>query len=172
MKTHGFAIALLFSIPAFGVECVRILSVSAVVRAAKALDGKQVCIDAKLHPMQPPVEVTLYEFLPVKDSAASGSAIRIGLVEWDKDLGIDEALYRPASDDLLERAAKACPTARESSTNYRVQVRGVVMYKKNFIQGVSKLMPSLFPLPSARYNYDVELVVLEIMKAKAECQKR
>jgi hypothetical protein len=145
-----------------------------VAAAAKSLDGQEVCMDARLRPIQQSrrTEAPLYEFVPLGTSIASPAGTRIGLVGWDKELGIDERANKPATYGLIEAAAKSCPSISTRTLEFKVRVRGVVMHRKNLVRRAREADPAAFPLPVDQYNYDVEFVLLEIVKATAECTKR
>ena len=59
---------------------------------------------------------------------------RIGLVDWDKELGIDESLNRPESEGLLEKAANRCPGIPKDELSFDAEFRAVVEYRKHLTE--------------------------------------
>ena len=154
-------------------RCAHIWDLTAVLKAARRLDNQVVCVNALLRPIpsQGPSPVALYEFVPLEKEARLSNRSRAGLVDWDKELGIDESLYQPKSYNLLDIAAKACPNVSRQNLAFRVQVRCIVEYRKRLFARAAKTFPPGFATARSA-NYDTELVVLEILKADAECGSR
>jgi hypothetical protein len=92
------------------------------------------------------------------------SAHRLGLADWWRESGIDEQYYKPDSFDLL---AFADPARGPSPHPLDVTVRAAVMYKRN-LRAMVPPIPSGEPQTEAmrRAQYDVELVALEVVKAR------
>jgi hypothetical protein len=96
---------------------------------------------------------------------------RVGLVDWEKELGGDASLYRPESYSLLETAAKACPRFSKADLGFQVEVKGIVEYKKGLFTRATEVFPPSFPAEAARkIHYDVELAVLEFVKVSPDCR--
>ena len=93
-------------------------------------------------------------------------------MDWDKAFGIPESLYHPDSDDLLSQAAKQCAGINEDKLSYATEFRAVVEYRKGLTgQAYASLPPNLVGEKPSRTHYDIELVVLEILKATAVCKR-
>jgi hypothetical protein len=146
-------------------------TLTALLKAAKGLENQSVCVHALLRPIQSPtgLRMTLYEFAPLRGEPGT-SRSRAGLLDWDTDLGISESAYHPESYDLLDGASGACPAGTERDLTFEVEVRGVLKYKKRLVAHVLELVPP--PLASGKAHvpaYDMEMVVLQFLTAKAHC---
>jgi hypothetical protein len=94
------------------------------------------------------------------------------LMDWDKELGIDDSLYRPESYALFDRAAQSCPSMRKDDLSYDVELRAVVEYKKSLTEhAYAALPPNLSNDAPRRNHYDTELVTLEFLEVTAVCKK-
>ncbi len=85
--------------------------------------------------------------------------MKVGLVEWSPETGIREEYYKPDSFALLPQTR----SANEQSRRVEVTIRAAVAYKKNLFAS----LPLNVPEEIRRARYDVELIVLEIVKARA-----
>jgi hypothetical protein len=114
----------------------------------------------------------VYEAVPLSARQREPNANRIGLMDWDKELGIDESLNRPESEDLLGRAAKRCPGIPKDELSFDAEFRAVVEYKKDLTErAYQALPPNLSAEKPRRTHYDVELVLLEFFKVTAVCRR-
>lgn len=155
--------------------CERIWSPEKLARAAKRLDQQVICMRALLRPLplqdRSSPSLYVYEAVPL-DGKQRRDTNLLGLMDWDKELGIDESSYRPESYDLFDQAAMGCPRVRKDDLTYDVELRAVVEYKKNLTEhAYAVLPPNLLGHAPRRNHYDIELVVLEILKATAVCRK-
>jgi hypothetical protein len=155
--------------------CARVLELRSITKAAKQLDGQIVCMRAMLRPISLDRQLSsrFYEFVRVGGpEPKSGGTLRVGLIDWDKELGIDESLYRPQSYDLLEKAAKTCGAAPQNNLTFEVVVKGVVEYGKKLVARAAQTLPSQFQTADVRkFEYGTELVLLEFLRAKPICRQ-
>ena len=115
--------------------------------------------------------VYVYEAVPLNATARQLTADRVGLVDWDKELGVDEKLNRPESEDILKQAAKKCAVGAVDELSFDAQFRAVVEYRKDLTErAYAALPPNLQVQKPRRIHYDVELVFLELLKATAICK--
>jgi hypothetical protein len=155
--------------------CSRVWSLGEVLRAAKRLDGQTICVHALLRPLpmgeRSSAARSIYEAVPLgaKDRLHGN---RAGLVDWDKELGIDESLYRPEkSDRLLAKAASRCAGPTQDDIVFDTIFRAVVEFGKGLTKrAYAALPPNLAHLRPHIANYDVELVFLEVLKTTAVCR--
>jgi hypothetical protein len=157
-------------------RCPRIFTPAKVVQMAKDLDGQIICVRAMLRPL--PIRdrasnsLFVYEVVPLDAKQRQLDANRIGLVEWDEELGIDKSLYRPESEKILVTAANRCPGTLKNELSYDVEFRAVVEYKKNLTEhAYATLPPNLSAMAPRKTHYDIELVPLEYFKATAICKR-
>ncbi len=103
---------------------------------------------------------------------ARSESNHIGLIDWAKSLGIPEALYHPETLDLIDTAQRQCPDSKSRSTNYDAVFRGAVEYKKGLTEkALAALPPNLSDKKPFPGHHDVELVLLELIKVAAVCDK-
>jgi len=155
-------------------RCARILGVEEVVRKALALDRKVVCVRALIEPEvlagAPEGSARIFEAKPRAGRRSRGMESRLGLLSWDRELGIDETLHRPESYEKLEKLSEACQGKMGKRVRFDATFRAVVEYQRDLIRQAfgGGLPHAELALPSPRH-YDVELVLLEIVKARADC---
>ena len=151
----------------YGAEprCPHVLDAAEVLKEARTLDGKIICVTGKLVPVNVPQwkSSLIYELFPAKGSGKGSSTRRLGVLEWSPETGIDEKYYKPDSFDLL---AGSTPGASTPTTPLYVTIRGAVEYMKNLfgrLPPIGSSAPQTRAMRTARY--EVELVVLEIISA-------
>lgn len=154
-------------------DCTRLWTIPELVRAGSRLDGQVVCVRSVLRPLplrdRTSPSVFVYEAIPRRGESGGQ---RVGLLAWDKELGIDESLYRPSSEDLLTKAAARCGGITQDELSFDVNFRAVVEYRKGLTErAYSALPPALSAEKPRRTRYDIELVLLEVLKATAICHK-
>jgi hypothetical protein len=153
----------------WGAGCKHALSVAEVVRNAQALDGQIVCLRGLLTPIPVPQWSTelFQELLPLQAARPTPSpADRLGLEDWWPESGIDEQYYKPESFAMLTPAD--FPMQPVAPHQLDVTLRAAVMYKRNLRANIPPLAPGEPQQIEAmrRARYDVELVLLEIVKAR------
>jgi len=118
------------------------------------------------------ISLFVYEAVPLDAKERQADVNRVGLTDWDRDMGIDESLYRPESETLLERAAKRCPGVSKDDVSFDAEFRAVVEYRKGLTErAYAALPPNLSAEKPHRNHYDTELVFLELLKAGPVCRK-
>jgi hypothetical protein len=155
--------------------CGRLWSPAELAQGAKALDNKVVCVRALLRPLplqdRSSAALYVYEAVPLEEKQRQTEANRIGLVDWDKELRIDESLYHLESYDLLDKAAAKCSGIRKDELSFEAEFRAVVEYKKGLTErSYAALPPNLSNDKPHRTHYDTELVLLEFLKVTAICK--
>jgi hypothetical protein len=94
------------------------------------------------------------------------------LIDWDKDLGIDESLHHLESYDLIGRAATRCLGIPKDELSFEAEFRAVVEYRKGLTErAYAALPPNLSSDKPRRSHYDVELVLLEFLKVTPVCRR-
>jgi hypothetical protein len=156
--------------------CGRIWTPAELAKGAKRLDKQIVCVRALLRPLperdRSVNSLFVYEAVPFDPKQRQLDANRIGLVDWDKELGIDESLNRPQSEGLLESAANGCLGAPKDELSYDALFRAVVEYGKDLTdRAYAALPPNLSAEKPHRTHYDTELVFLEFLKVTAICKR-
>ncbi len=165
------------SLTAFGAtSCTNVLSLEKLMKEAYRFDSQVVCVRALLRSLRPQNKsfpfVHVFEAIPLDPKQGKLEIRRVGLLDWDEEFGVDEGLYRPESYDLLDRAARQCLSVSPNDITYDVQMRAVVEYKKALTErAYSALSPNLANELPPLEHHDVELVVLEIVRATAVCRK-
>jgi hypothetical protein len=156
--------------------CGRVWSPTELALAAKRLDKQVVCVRALLRPLpiqdRSSIALYVYEAVPIDGKQRRTDENRIGLVDWDRELGIDESLHRLESYDLLEKAAMKCSGILKGELNYEAEFRAAVEYRKGLTErAYAALPPSLSDDKPRRSHYDTELVLLEFLKVTAICKR-
>jgi len=156
--------------------CARIWSPVELTKAAKRLDTQVVCVRALLRPLplqdRSSVSVSVYEAVPLDATQRQLETNRIGLVEWDMELGIAESLHRPESYDLIEGGASKCPGIAKDELSFDAEFRAVVEHRKGLTErAYASPPPSLSPSMPRRTHYDTELVILEFLRVTGICKK-
>jgi len=156
--------------------CTKVWALAEVVRNASTLDGRLVCVRALLRPLpmqdRSSPSLFVYEAVSVSRKDGSAPADRVGLVDWGKDLEIDESLYKPESERRLEEMASRCPAIPKGQVSFDAEFRAVVEYKKGLTaRAYAALPPNLIRERPRRTDYTVEFVFLELLKAKAVCKE-
>jgi hypothetical protein len=153
-----------------GAECKQVFTVQDIIRNGRGFDGQIICVRGMLVPTAVPEWSgdLFHELVPLPTkSTAQSSKARVGLVEWSSETGISEKYYKPDSFDLLsEKPPTRAPTGGMHRLD--VTVRAAVMYKKNLRAKIGPIPPSppqIKAMTEARY--DVELVLLEILRVKS-----
>jgi len=102
--------------------------------------------------------------LPAKSTERPARATaKLGLVDWSLEIGIREGYYKPDSFELLSGGGKL--RARRTS-RLDVTALAAVMYKKHLREKIPPIPASPPQIKAMREaRYDVELVLLEILKA-------
>lgn len=154
-------------------ECSRVFGVADVARNASRLDGRMICVRGMLvlTPV-PQWNADLFDqLLPLTAGEAQRSTTpRLGLMDWSEETGVNGKDYKPDSFDLISAAD---PRVRTGSAGpMDVTLRAVVVYKKNLRSQLTPFRitpfhpnpPEIESMRSA--HYDVELVLLEVVRAK------
>ena len=148
-----------------GAVCTQVFTVPEVTKNASQLEGKIVCIRGMLvETLIPEWNSTLVsEMVPLPTKRRESSSMKLGLVEWSSETGIREEYYKP---DSFAKFPQTSP-ASEPPRPLDVIVRAAVAYKKNLFGR----LPPIFPITRQteemrRARYDVELIILEIIKAR------
>jgi hypothetical protein len=156
--------------------CARFWTPAELAKKSKRLDRQIICVRALLRPLpkedRSSMSLFVYEAVPLDAKLRQLDANRIGLVDWDKELGIDESLNRPESEDLLERAANRCPGIPKDELSFDAEFRAVVEYRRDLTErAYAVLPPNLSTEKPRRTHYDTELVFLEMLKVTALCRR-
>jgi hypothetical protein len=173
-----FSLASLFvpAVSTAATDCVRIWSPAELAKEAKRLDGQLVCVRALLRPLpirdRSSASLFVYEAVPVDVKQHPLDMNRLGLVDWDEELGIDGSLHRPESYDLIDGEARKCPGTPKDELSFEAEFRGIVEYRKGLTERAYKsLPPSLAPEAPRRTHYGTELVILEFLKVTGICRR-
>ena len=169
--------ALLLAAPSpAGNGCDHVWSLGRLARDAKRLDGQAVCVRALLRPL--PIQdrnsraLYVYEAVPLDRRERPINAYRVGLLDWDSELGIDESPRRLESYDLIESAARQCSGPAKTELSFDTEFRAVVEYRHSLTErAYAALPPSLSQDVPKRSRYETELVILEFIKVTAVCGK-
>lgn len=157
-------------------RCARIWTVAELAKGAKQLDGQIVCVRALLRPLplqdRSSPSLFVYEAVPLDRKQRLLDVNRVALLDWDKELGIDESLNRPASEALIQQAADRCPGVPQDHLSFDAEFRAVVEYRKGLTRrAYAALPPNLSSEKPRRTHYDTELVVLEFLKVTSICKR-
>jgi hypothetical protein len=143
-----------------GAVCAHVFTIPEVTKNASQLQGKVVCLRGMfVKTLTPEWNSTIVsEMVPLPIKRRESNSMKVGLVEWSPETGIREEYYKPDSFAILPQTSPASQPPRPLD----VIIRAAVAYKKDLFAS----LPPNVPEEIRRARYDVELIVLEIIKAR------
>lgn len=144
-------------------DCKDVLTVDHVIRYARSLNGKIVCIKGVLRPIRDSTKtsVFIHELTSKAGADARSRKEVIGVMEGSGDAPVGADQYKPQSFKLLDLLSENVPPALD------VVLRGAIMHEKGLFRKLSARLPSdsLYD-PFRSLSYSVEFVLLEVVSVK------
>lgn len=154
------------SMPATG-SCRQVLSVREVVRNARQLDGEVVCVRGIIVQQEITDRRAVTALAPemmqlVDGNTASRQRATVGLIDWDRETGVDGRSYRPETFARLEQlvGTGAQPNGPRSVD---ATVRGAVMHKRRLLERSREIAKRTAGIDITGPQREVELVLLEVI---------